>query len=68
MTARYLVTVARPCPRCAGVGHRPHPERPGGTWPCGRCLGTGEDRAETPLTDALRALGVRFVDTTEINR
>lgn len=64
MTARYLVTSVQTCPRCGGTSRRPHPERPGGTWPCGGCIGTGEIRTEIHLTEVLRALGVRFVDTT----
>lgn len=67
MTGRHVYVVTRidGCERCSGTGRRPHPERRGDTWPCGGCIGTGEIRTEKPLVEVLRALGVRFVDTTQ---
>lgn len=63
MTARYVVTLVEPCSRCHGSGTMPMSD-----YACIRCFGMRYDRTDVPLTDALRALGVRFVDTTETKR
>lgn len=60
MTARYVVTLVEPCETCNGTGYVPS-----SGFPCIRCLGTRERRTDVPITEVLRALGVRFVDTTQ---
>ncbi len=60
MNTQYLVVKKAVCPRCEG---RKDIWVPGGEVDCPDCGGTGWQRVEVPLEEALRELGVMLPRT-----
>lgn len=63
--ATYLITKVTDCPYCDGAGFfLKHPKEPAlnstgeDEFDCPHCKGTGEQVEQTPLQEALKALGI----------